>query len=380
MRLNLHIYPSPFKNESRILRETRSIIKLDLADVVLIAASWEKGLKTKEYITNRIEIHRLKSVFNRFRKGGVGDILRFLAFMLQVIFKFRGTLKPQIINCHSLSVLFVGVFFKTFYKAHLIYDAHELETERSGVSGYRKAIARFLERSLISKSDKVVVVCDKIAEWYLEHYPFLAGKITVIRNIPEIAETDPDNKVDLKREFDIPQNSLLFVYQGGFVKGRGIDIMLKVFSETPNKHLVFIGYGPYNNLITEYTRKYRNIHVKSAVPPSELIAYTKTADCGISLIENISLSYYYSLPNKVFEYAMADVPLIVSNFPEMSAFVNSYGIGWAVPPEENKLKEIISTVDHEGLSRIKPSFNQVHREISWQIEENKLIGVYAFES
>src|SRR4051812_27507876 len=133
MRINLHIYPSPFKNESRILRETKSIIKLDLADVIYIGATWAKDLKEEEDITDKIKVFRLKSVFNNFRKGGVWDIIRFLVFMCHIVFKFRGRNKPAIVNCHSLSVLLVGVFFKIFYKSYLIYDAHELETERNGV-------------------------------------------------------------------------------------------------------------------------------------------------------------------------------------------------------------------------------------------------------
>jgi len=44
---------------------------------------------------------------------------------------------------------------------------------------------------------------------------------------------------------------------------------------------------------------------------------TASVDIGVSLIENLSTSYYYALPNKLFEYIMADVPVVVSNLPQM---------------------------------------------------------------
>ncbi|MGE7773623.1 glycosyltransferase [Chitinophaga sp. NPDC101104] len=377
---NLHIYPSAFKNESRILREARSILSLGLANQILIAATWEKGLPESEQITDNIVVNRKKSVFNRFPKGGICDILRYLAFMVQVILRYSGKRKPQIVNSHSLSVLFAGVIFKILYGSRLIYDAHELETERSGVHGYRQKLAKILERSLIRRCDKIIVVCDKIAEWYLQAYPFLKGKITVIRNVPDTitAESIPD--ANLKREFAVPENHLLFVYQGGFFRGRGIETMLSVFEKNTDKHLVFIGYGPYQNMISEYERRCKNIHVKAAVPPAQLIAYTRTADCGISLIENVSLSYYYSLPNKVFEYAMSGVPLIVSDFPEMSNFVNTYKIGWAVNPDIESLGKLLSDLDRSALEAVKPNFARVYREINWQIEEKKLLEAYNFDS
>lgn len=222
----------------------------------------------------------------------------------------------------------------------------------------------------------MIVVCDKIAGWYVENYPFMKDKIFVIRNIPEVFDDISTLKADLKQEFNIPDNSLLFIYQGGFFNGRGIKIMLDAFVGLPDKYVVFMGFGPLVELISQYTRSYPNIFLKEAVPPSELIAYTRTADVGISLIENICLSYYYALPNKVFEYSMAGVPLIVSDFPEMSSYVDHYKIGWTVNPEFNDLKNLVNAIDKPALQQIKPNFKKVNEEISWEIEQERLVNVY----
>ncbi len=379
MRTNLHIYPPPLKNEGRILRETKSVINLKLADYVYIAATWAKGLNKEEDITDKIKVYRLKNIFSNLKKGTIWDILRFSAFLWQVIFKFsKKKNRPTIVNCHSLSVLLGGVYFKIFFKSYLIFDAHELETERSGVFGYRKVIAKFLERSLIKKCDKLMVVCDSIGAWYLEHYPFLEGKISVLRNIPDLSGQQEVKNVSLKRELGIPENELLYIYQGAFFKGRGITTLLNAFANMPDKNIVFMGYGPLHELISEFAASHPNIYLKDAVPPAVLLSYTKTADVGISLTEHTCLNHYYALPNKVFEYSMAGVPLIVSNFPEMGGHVKHYKIGWVVTPGSNDLEELLKTIDRKTLDDIKPNFEKVYKEVTWEKEQERLIETYNF--
>ena len=80
------------------------------------------------------------------------------------------------------------------------------------------------------------------------------------------------------------------------------------------------------------------IHFLGAVNHNELLTYTASADIGLALIENISISYYYALPNKLFEYIMAGVPILSSNLPQMKKVIDDYQVGKYVDPEhENDL-------------------------------------------
>ena len=66
--------------------------------------------------------------------------------------------------------------------------------------------------------------------------------------------------------------------------------------------------------------------------------YTAQADLGISLEENLGLNYYYALPNKLFDYIQARIPVLVSDLPEMAAVVHSYGIGKVISKTSDPLE------------------------------------------
>ncbi len=57
----------------------------------------------------------------------------------------------------------------------------------------------------------------------------------------------------------------------------------------------------------------KKIKLISKVTPNELQKLTPLADIGLSIEEDYSLSYKFALPNKLFDYIQAKVPVLVSN-------------------------------------------------------------------
>ena len=51
------------------------------------------------------------------------------------------------------------------------------------------------------------------------------------------------------------------------------------------------------------------------LPFTDLQRVTPFASMGVSIEENLGFNYYYALPNKVFDYIQAGVPVLVSRFP-----------------------------------------------------------------
>ena len=47
----------------------------------------------------------------------------------------------------------------------------------------------------------------------------------------------------------------------------------------------------------------------------------------MSLEEGLGLNYRYALPNKIFDYIHAGIPVIVSDLPVMSDIVSDNGVG-----------------------------------------------------
>ena len=139
-----------------------------------------------------------------------------------------------------------------------------------------------------------------------------------------------------------------------------------------------MGYGPLVNEIIEYSNNHNNIYFKSAVPPEELISYTQSADFGISLIENTSLSYYYCLPNKIFEYAQAGIPLIVSENIEMKNIVLNNNILISIDNNVSSIINEIEKISIEDKKKYSKNLFKFKNEYNWESQEQKIHKIYSY--
>lgn len=372
--INLHVILNDFKYESRVLKETKSIVDSGLIDRIVIAGLWGPGGKELEEIDHKRGVWRVPLKTRTLPKDLFSQIIKYIEWTGKIFLRFR---KEQIthINCHGLSSLPIGALFKLFKKSKLIYDPHELETEANGLSGIRKQFSKLLEKLLISHSDSVIVVSNSIAKWYKSEYSL--EQVHVVKNVPYNQDIESKYSNVLKDKFGIKGDEILFIYQGGLSKGRGIQIILDAFTEVNRRrHIVFMGRGPLEEVITEYENNFSNIHFHVAVKPQEVLRYTSSADIGVSLIENTCLSYYYSLPNKVFEYLLSGLPMIVSEFPEMGKFVDENNCGWKVRVNPRALIKLIESISHEDIFEKKNNVLKCKDNFGWHKEEEALLRVY----
>jgi glycosyltransferase involved in cell wall biosynthesis len=200
-------------------------------------------------------------------------------------------------------------------KVKLIYDSHELATKQ----GKRWIITTYIsiiEKIAFKFVDKTITVSPSIAEWF--EYNYKIPKPSVVLNCPN--KLNAVVKKNIFREtFGIDKNSKIFLYQVGLFQKRGIPLILETFKNLDKEKysVVFMGYGPMENEIQNASKSYPNIFFHPAVNQNELLDYTSSADWGLVLIENSCLSYYYCLPNKLFECVQAEIPVIASNLKEL---------------------------------------------------------------
>ena len=373
--MNVHIYPSTFINESRILKIGRTLRRHDVFPAVTVVALWKSGLPTEEDLGGGMHVVRLAPLFGATLPGTFGKVIKTISWYLAVLGALRG--KPiSCFNCHSLPVLPLSVVVKLWKRCTLIYDTHELETETATSKGFRRTLMRLVERALIRSVDAVCVVNRSIAEWYEKAYAL--NRVFVVRNVPQRLDAPPARTGLLRGAIQLnPLDAQLFIYQGLFSKGRGIELLIDVFFSLPNdKHIVFMGYGELEGAIRNAVESSPNIHFLAAVPPDQVKDYTVDADVGLSLIENECLSYYLCLPNKVFEYAACGVPSIVSDFPEMGRFIDEFDCGWKCVPQLAPLKALIESIEPVALERKRANADGTRELNCWQVEEPALLEMY----
>jgi len=369
----LHIYPSPFTHESRILKETRSLVESGLFDDIVVGAVWEEGLAEHEELDASRKVWRVRLRSRRLR-GTFGKLLRFAEWYVRILLRFRRN-PPDFISCHSLSGLPLGALFHVFLRSRIIYDTHELETETQSTVGIRRTLSKLVERALIRRAEAVIVVGESIAEWYRKTYDLV--EVHVVRNIPTTTGTAPVKTDRLRRAFGLKDSAMLFICQGMVDEGRGIRIILDAFAEAPpDRHLVILGYGPLVSEVMQRASLHPNVHYHPAVPPGELLEYTAGADVGLSLIENTSLSYFYSLPNKMFEYILSGIPVVVSDFPDMAAVVDRLGCGWKSSVDAASVSTLVCSLSREDVAMRAGRALKSAASLSWRSEEMVLVSLY----
>ncbi len=371
---NLHISLTNFRNESRVLKQTGSILENKICTKVYVAALYEDDLEENQMYESGIIIDRFKLTTRKLSKNLLIQSLKYLEFILRVIFFYRNK-NIKMVNIHSIALLPLGAILKYLYKAKLVYDTHELETETNGSKGIRKKISKFLEKVLIKYADITFVVSENIANWYEGEYNM--QRPVVILNAPNLFKQKKTNY--FRESLGIKENSIIVLYQGGLLKGRGIDLLLETFKLRENDKvvIVFMGYGELENAVKYASSKYNNIFFHEAVMPNNVLDYTSSADIGISFIENTCLSYYYCMPNKLFEYAMVGLPVIISNMKEMRETVEKYNMGTVV--EEESVESISNAIDKIltlNLRKLKQNARKYAEENAWEIQEQKMIAKY----
>lgn len=365
-----------FKNDSRMTKQAITLGKEGYK--VKIITIYTDGLEKYEK-NNYFEVYRLKLFTKNLGKNKIIQALKMLEFNMRILCKLKKIkFTPDIIQVFTPYPLTTAYRIKKFLNKNLkiVYDPREY-VKGQNISSINKKMMLFIERIYISKIDVIVTVGECISNFYKKDY-FLKNKPSVIRNIPFFYDNkSKQNK--LREKLNIPANNKILLYQGYLTKGRGLNKILDVFSKLPKTvNLVFMGEGELQNelKIRVYELDLRERVHFLLVKNNEVLEYTNSADIGICLIEDICESYYYSLPNKLFEFIQGKLPIICSDFPEMSKIVLKYRIGEVVNPnKENEILEKIIFILN-NLEKYKENLEKAKRELCWENESKKLIEIY----
>jgi len=371
-KLNIHIYPSNLTCETRIEKLAKSLIKKSLFDEVIVIGTNDGEVKKVRMLSDRIKF-RLMGLPNKYQNF-ILKVFVFLTFYLSVIvFCFRKK-SIKCINAHSLSVLPLCYIVSKIKKTKLIYDTHELETETNSISGIRKRASKILERILISKADYTFVVSKSIEEWYESTYSM--ENIETVFNAPSIDYMKIDHDDYFRSKFNISSDSIIYIYVGGLGPGRGVEVLLDVFSKVDGQKgsLIFMGEGLLVDKVLA-SQAEMPVYYHEPVPTSEVVSYSSSADIGISYIENTSLSHYFSMPNKVFEYLYSSLPVITSNMLDSSQFVINNDIGFVVE-DGTELLALVQKMNWKLIQSKKSNIGSLIERISWEKQEDKIEKVY----
>lgn len=371
----LHLSHTDIRYDSRILKEMICVAKLPNVELFGIGVEMDEGNK----IPSEAQSLNIRSINLAARKlTFLWPFLRHLFTIIELAIRIAVIalrFRPEIIHCHDVVVLPPAVLLKVLLRAKLVYDAHELESNRNGLTPFLSKATLVTERMLWPHVDFLITVSSSIERWYFQHLGEKSSKI--ILNSPVIATATQQDCLPanyLRTKFSIPDPCKVFIYVGILGKGRGIELFLEIFSRIKKAHLVFLGYGVLADLIEGQSKIHHNIHYHPAVNHNQVVSLVKSADVGLCLIENISLSDYYCLPNKLFEYIFAGVPVIASQFPDIAETVRQYTLGVCCDEQMESIERAVQGFI-TGEHTVAIDQERIH-DLSWEVQDAKLTRLY----
>ena len=295
-----------------------------------------------------------------------------MALLWQIV-RYRANL----VHAHDVNTLPTAWLAARFSRAHLVYDAHEISTSREGYSSFRRLVG-FVEKQLMPKVDGSITTTDARAKYFARAYG--VARPTVLQNRPRLTHCDTSNRIREELELKAPWPIIL--YQGGLQQGRGLDKLIRTAIDVPNAYFVFIGGGRLA-LDLAYLRDelglQERVHFIPTVPLSQLPSYTASADIGVQPIENTCLNHYTTDSNKLFEYLIAGLPVVATDFPEIRRIVRSNNVGLLVPANNSSslaaaLSQLVTDV--ELRKSFATNARSTARTLNWEEQENRLVDLY----
>lgn len=296
------------------------------------------------------------------------------------LFFFLLVKKADVLLSNDLDTLYANHWARKFKtNCRLVYDSHEYYCGTPELVN-RPKIQRFwrkIEKRCLPKVDLMYTVNDSIAELYRNEYK---KEVFVVRNItdanfPEFSKS--------KSDLGLPENKKIVIMQGAGINiDRGGEELIEAIQLVENAVLIIVGDGdvvPQLKAEVEKQKIEEKVLFFGKRPYHELMNFTALSDVGVSMDKDSNINYRYSLPNKIFDYIHAGIPLMVSDLTEIRKIVETYEVGVICYSHEPvEIAKCISTLlaDDQQINKFKENTERAAKELNWKAETEVLKKIY----
>lgn len=288
-------------------------------------------------------------------------------------------LKADVYHSHDLNTVIPGAISAGLHERPLIYDAHEIHM--AGQDRYTAAemlVWAMIERHFIRRVAGFITTTEMRGEWFIRKYRI--PNPVIVHNFAEYRPSRRTSK--LHKALGIPASTPIVLYQGSIQAGRGLEQAIHASRWiAPEAVMVFLGAGP---LWGKIERMIRELHLEErirmlpAVPYEHLLSYTASATVGLQCLQDTCFNHRSTGSNKLFEYLMAGVPVVASDFPFIRKVISDTGAGVLVDPHNPE--QIARGVNHllrpENYDTYRRHAGTASKKYNWGCEKEVLRKLY----
>ncbi len=277
--------------------------------------------------------------------------------------------KFDVVLSNDLDTLLACYLASKIKRKPIVYDSHEYFTEVPELIGreFEKSVWLSIEKWIVPKLKYCYTVSGSIAAIYNKLY---GTGFKVIRNLP------------LRKALLEIANRKVVMYQGALNIGRGVDLMIQAMLYLPDYELWIAGTGDIEQDLKALSNNLgltNRVFFLGRLDAYDLHKKTSQAKIGLSLEENLGLNYYYSLPNKLFDYLQSGLPVIVSDLPEMHEIVSTYKVGNVLKERTpvalaTLIKEMIE--NNSYYKQLRSNAIKAGVDLCWENESHLLLSIF----
>ncbi len=280
---------------------------------------------------------------------------------------------PDVIHANDLNALIPAYAASRKLKCRLVYDSHEINTDNYTGKKNRSLWVYYhaMESRLVHKVDLMVSVSHAASDYFAKEYHI--QKPMVITNCA-LASENVSQPAEKNEGFEV-------LNHGGFYAGRGYDLMVEaapLLKEYPEIRLALRGFGSIENQLHKRAEDLNatNVVFYPKVKVEELIPLAAGSMVGVAITEPVCLNFKLSVSNKLFEYAAAGLPVIMSDIPEHRYLNEKFQFGLILP--DNSPQSLADAVlrlyqNSELYQQLAENSKRMSQELNWENEFARLI-------
>jgi glycosyltransferase involved in cell wall biosynthesis len=303
-------------------------------------------------------------------------LLRTLSYYRRGIATMR-RLRPRVVHCNDYNTMWIGVAAKLLVGSALVYDSHELWPDRNRRSEPRWWLLA-CETVFLRVADRSLATSPGHAQAIARRHRVPAPR--VIRNI---AEPPPATDSRGSAANRAPDGGRALVYVGAITANRGLEQAIAALPGAAGIALRLLGPGAsrYRETLAHLAVQHGvadRVRIEAPVPPQQVIGEISGAAAGVALIQPSCLSYALSLPNKLFEYIAAGLPILAADVPTIRSFVEGHDAGLIVPPDDPEAiaEAMLEIVEPARNRRLRAAVADAAARLSWAEEAEHLKRTY----